>query len=604
MSTAKPEIPVKGTSPIFFNLNDRKRMKKEFSLLIFHTLQLTYILLAALSLSACTKLFESHPQNQETIESFLGDPATAEANFEKLMKICYNVFYMSELSWEGNTHHGDWMPGDWLSDDCQKGGDGPADLPEVLSWRTWNDIPSDYDHANGTWKQAYLGIARTNSILVYLDTYYRNISDASYRRLKGEALFIRAYYYFNLAKVYGSVPYFESPFTADDYSAPPKMGPEELYAHIEHDLTLAATLLPVKSKWSDFNIIPDGRATKGSVQAILARVISMEIGFQFNEKTWQDVYNVTDSIIQSDEYALISNYAVIFETGGEQCSESVFEINCYDSAQGYGAPGGNLQPIMVQYRFDPTLNAYKHLTGNGYFGGTGWGFSCPTQNLFDEFEPGDVRRACTIIKDGDILWEDGVPMTDERINVKVTTTCPTGYWFKKYAYSVDEKPSGNTNSGKNMRKCRYAEILLLHAEAAYHTGREAEALQYLNEVHERARNSTPPKGSEWMNTGYPEAPHTLGPITATSGEELLIAIKHERRVELAIEGNRAWDLIRWGEYEDAIRQYIPEDYVLKDIDPEEVIANYRSHLIDGIVPCLPIPASEAEAYDIQQNPGY
>jgi hypothetical protein len=553
---------------------------------------------------ACSKLFVSHSADKETIENFLGNPETAEANFEQLIKLCYNVFYMSERSWDNNTHFGEWMTGDWLSDDCEKGGEGSWDFPEVLEWRTWSDVPSSDDHANNNWRQSYLGIARANAVLEYVETYSHNLSDAAYRRIKGEALFIRGYFYFCLAKVYGGVPYFDSPISPDEYRAPEKISPEELYAHIEQDLSQSALLVPEKSEWNRLGIDPGGRATRGAVKAILARVISMEIGFGFNNKTWQDIYDLTKSVINSGEYALLDNYATIFETEGEQSTESVFEINCYDINQPYGAPGGNYEPIFVQYRFDPVLNRNKRLTG--IFGSTasGWGFSCPSQNLYNEFEPGDVRRACTIIKNGDVLWDEGDTTTDERINVIENDSCPTGFWFKKYAFSVDETPSLNTNSAKNMRKCRYAEILLLHAEAAYHIGSESEAFEYVSEVRERARNSTLPKGSEWGNAGYPEAPHTLGPLTATGGKALLDAIRHERRVELAIEGNRAWDLIRWGEYENAIRRYIPEDHILFSVDPEQVIINYRSHLIDGKVPCLPFPADDAEAFSISQNPGY
>jgi hypothetical protein len=369
-----------------------------------------------------------------------------------------------------------------------------------------------------------------------------------------------------------------------------------LYALIEQDLAEAVTLVPEKSNWPDF---AGGRGTKGAARAILARVISMEVGFGFNGKTWQDVYDVTNAIITSGEYQLVPNYATIFETEGEQSSESVFEIECYDFNQPYGAAGGNIQPRMVTFRPDAELNVDRRLTLGG------WGFSCPSENLWNEFETGDVRRTSTIISDGDILWDDGDIATNETINIQETDDCPTGFWFRKYATSVEETPSANTASGKNMRKCRYAEVLLLHAEAAYHIGQEDIARQYVNEIRARARNSTPPKGSEWGNAGYPAVPdpNVLPDVTA-SGADLLDAIKHERRVELAIEGNRAWDLMRWGEYEDALRnRIIPEDHFLSGEDAEQVVANYRTHLIDG-VPCLPIPPDEIEAFGIEQNPGY
>lgn len=560
--------------------------------------QIFIITIITLFISGCEDFLDKKPLGQSTTESFLGNPETAEESFETMIRACYCVFYVSENSWGTHNHHGEWMFGDWLSDDCEKGGNGASDFPEVLDWRTWETKAVSGNHQDNAWMTGYLGVARSNAVLQLIDKYQSNLSDATYNRIKGEALFIRGYFYFYLARVYGSVPYFDLPVLPDQYKDQPKVSPEELYALVEADLAEAVELVPEKSGWG--NIFPGGRATKGAVRAILARVISMEIGFGFNGKTWQDIYDITKAIINSGEYTLVQNYATIFEFEGEMNSESVFEIECVDVNQPYGAPGGNLQPRMVTLRIDAN-NSGKHLTTGG------WGFSCPSENLYNEFEPGDVRRECTIISDGAVLWADGNASTDEQIVVTETDDCPTGFWSRKYCLSPDKNPTQNTSSEYNMRKCRYAEVLLLHAEAAYHVNQEAEARQYVNMIRDRARGSTPPLGSVLEEPGYPPIPDTTGilpPVTA-SGPDLLTAIKHERRVELAIEGNRAWDLIRWGEYEDALRyRIIPEDHFLAGVDVEQVINNYRSHLIDGKVPCLPIPPNEVIQFGVEQNPNY
>jgi hypothetical protein len=547
--------------------------------------------------SACEDFLDKKPLGQSTTESFLGNPETSEESFETMIHACYSVYYISENSWGSHNHHGEWMFGDWLSDDCEKGGNGLADFPEVLDWRSWNIVPVSGHHENNAWMTGYLGVARANVVLQLIERYKDNLSDAVYERIKGEAYFIRGYFYFYLARIYGSVPYFSEPVLPDQYKNAPKLGPEELYANIEQDLRGAVSLIPEKSAW--VSVYPGGRATKGAARAILARVLTMEIGFSFNGVTWEDVYEVTNDLVSSQQYNLVPNYATIFEMEGEQSSESVFEIECVDLKPAYGDPGGNLHPIMVTLRPTPENSSKRLPTG-------GWGFSCPTQSLFDAFEAGDVRRECTIIKDGDILWEDGDPLTDEQIIVSEAPICPTGYWCKKYCYNVDLQPSDNTNSEINMRIVRYAEVLLTHAEACYHTGNEADARIYVNMVRDRARTSTPPKGSVLGNSDYPPAPDPAGlldPITS-SGADLLAAIKHERRVELALEGNRAWDLIRWGEYEDALRtRIIPDDWFLGGENPEQVVQNYNSHLIDG-VPTFPIPPDEVEQFGIEQNPGY
>lgn len=548
--------------------------------------QLYIIALSALILGSCEDFLDKKPVAQQTTDSFLNDPAAAKEHFEQMLHACYSVFTISEATWKNNKHFFLNMISDWLSDDCQKGGNGASDMPEMLDMRSWSAIPSPTTvaHYSTPWLVGYLGAGRANIVLDLLEQYKSNLSTADYNRIKGEALFIRGYFYFMLAKVFGSVPYFDKPITPDEYYNQPKVAPEDLYKLIEDDLTQAVDLVPEKSQWG--NIWPGGRATKGAVRAILARVITMEIGFGFNGKTWQDVYDQTKAIIDSKEYALLPNYATIFEDEGEMGSESVFEVPCADLGGNYGSPGGNLEQRMVTFR--PIPGSVNLPTG-------GWGFSTPTQDLYDQFEPGDPRRACTIIQNGDAFM-------GETITTQVSDQDPTGYWFRKYA---GPDPSQNTGGAKNVRVVRYAEVLLTHAEACYHLNKEAEALQYLNVVRQRAQNSTYPKGSIVGEPDTYGAQGTLGPITATSGQALLDAIKHERRVELAIEGQRTWDLIRWGEYENAIKTVIiPEDRFLGGLDPNAVVADYKSHLIEGKVPCLPIPSDEVETFGIVQNPGY
>jgi hypothetical protein len=556
--------------------------------------------IATLVFAGCEDFLERKPIGQETVESFLGNPVTAEANFEQMIRACYSTFYASENSIGTHPHHGEWMFGDFLSDDCEKGGNGSGDLPEILDWRRWDITPTQSQRENTVWRVAYTGIGRANTVLdlVEKEDYKNALSPAVYNRIKGEGLFIRGYYFFYLAKVYGSVPYFDSPVLPDQYYDQERMAPELLYAEIEADLAEAASLLLPRDQWTD--VWPGGRATKGSAQAVLARVISMEIGFGFNGKTWQDVYDVTNQIITSNVYSLLPNYAMIFETEGEQSSESVFEIQCADLGQAYGAPGGNLQARMTTYRV-PSDQSTRRLTTNG------WGFTTPSEDLVSQFEAGDPRLPCTVISDGDRIYEDGELSTNEVIDVVENDDCPTGYWARKYTIHPDENPAINTNARNNMRLVRYAEVLLLHAEACYHTSRESEALTAVNEVRDRARASSYPKGSEEGNSGFP-APSTdplLLPAITSVGAQLLADIKHERRVEMGLEAQRTWDLIRWGEYEDALRNtIIPDDHFLGGEDPNEIVNNYRSHLYDGKVPSFPIPPNEASVYRIEQSPGY
>jgi hypothetical protein len=563
------------------------------------------------------------PLGVQTTASFLGDPSTAEQNFEYMIRATYEVLNWCDGQWSASVltttnHMCDWMFGDMLSDDGVKGGNGPGDQSEFNDWRDWNPASGEA-HENAFWLTGWTGVARANAVINALETYKSNLSAITYKRIKGEAYFLRAYFYFNLEREYGQFPYFTQPVQPSQIFATSTLmkTPEQIYANIEADLTTADSLALVKSQWqSTFNVAPEGRGTKGAVEAIKARVIAMEIGFGFNNKTPQDLYNVTESIISSGEYSLSANYATNFEMEGENNSESVFEIQCANLNQGYGGPGGNLWTIMLSPRF--TAVDGTSVGRNLY---SGWGFDCPTHSLFNEFEvttggTPDPRRSCSIIKNGDYLYADGIASTNELVSLYDSSTdCPTGYFGRKYAIPPALSPGAtNDNTPVNIRVCRYADVLLLNAEAAYGIGpsKYAEAIGILNQIRERARASSGPKGSQYETPGYPSPssdPNLLKDIpSSVTGPALLTAIKHERRCELAMEGfYRYWDLIRWGQYEDAINEYVSADWELK-LSPAQVLTNFKSHLIHTgklqDVPCWPIPESEVTNFQFPQNPGY
>ncbi len=517
-----------------------------------------------------------------------------------LLGNAYAIFSWDQAEETNISFAGEWMFGDFLSDDVVKGGDGPADLSEFNNWRVW-EAPVYGSIASSQYYVAYYAISSANTAIDQIKENRMAIGDSiSYKRLLGEALFIKSWFYFNLAKGFVQVP-------DKDGSVIKMLGPDSLYAKIEKDLKQAITLLPLKSKFkSDFNLNPGGRGTKGAAEAILAKVIMMEIGFGLNGKTesnWQDVYNLAQDIINSGQYSLLSNYAMIFSPDGEQGLESVFETNACDCGQGYGHGGGNLEVWFTSVRTTAgSGNASKHI-------GFGLGFDAPTQDLYNEFEPGDPRLPNTILKNGDIVYEDGDSSTNEQIAMVKNKDCPTGYNLRKYMlYNAGKIESCNSCADNNKRLLRYADVILIAAEAAYHLGMESQARNYVNIIRERARNSSAPKGSVLYNAGYPAPsgdPGLLPDITA-SGADLLNAIKHERRVELALEGHRTWDLYRWGDYENAIQKYVPADVSLGGISASTVISNMLSHSYNphGImIPAMPIPNTEIR-YGVTGTVGY
>ncbi len=296
-----------------------------------------------------------------------------------------------------------------------------------------------------------------------------------------------------------------------------------------------------------------------------------------NGKTWQQVYDATNAIINSNQYTLEPNYARIFEMEGENNSESIFELQFASANEGWG-PGktGTANNVIQNNRTT-----------------WGWRFNNPTQDFVNEFEARDPRLAVTVYKDGDIV-------VGEKQEIKASEN-ETGYLNRKAFVEKAARPSQSTNSPKNIIKFRYADVLLMQAEAAYHLGKEAEARTLVNQVRDRARNSTQPKGATAVGASeyvpYANMKGVLPAVTAF-GQELLNAIYHERRVELGMEALRFYDLVRTGRYLDALTKK----------DPTSVSkANAQKRSVPGVVnpmPVMPIPLNEAQSWNIPQNPGY
>ncbi len=462
------------------------------------------------------------------------------------------------------TVHFEWMFGDILSDDSEKGSSA-SDFTAVSDIKNWA-VQTTNPIIASLWTHSFTGIARANTVLSNIDA--GTINSTLKARLKGEALFLRAYFYFNLVKNFGGVPLFEQAVLPTDAANVKRTTIAQTYAFIEKDLKAAAALLPEKSAYPASDL---GRATKGAANGYLARVILYQLGTDnTNNHTWQEVYDLTNTVIASTQYSLYPNYAAIHQDIGENSSESVFEIQFAASSDSYG-------PISTG-------------TANNVFQNNratfGYGFNNPTQSLYDEYEANDPRREVTFIKNNDVVL--GV------INTVDPAFSATGYLSRKVAIPA---PAAPQSAGQNIRKMRYADILLMKAEAAAQLGRSSEALELVNQVRRRARLSTRPPGTTVGNTAYASAntpTGTLPDLAGLSGAALLSAIWHERRVEFGEESLRYWDLVRTGRY--------------FGILSSDVAARARTHSItSGVlnpIPLLPIELQDAQTWGITQNPGY
>jgi hypothetical protein len=283
-----------------------------------------------------------------------------------------------------------------------------------------------------------------------------------------------------------------------------------------------------------------GRATQNAARAVLAKVYMYQ-------KNWSAALGMTAEIIASGDNSLNTPYDQIFTEVEEYGDESVFEVYCDEKPNEQIYLGSQFAQIQG-IRGIPNL---------------GWGFNAPSQILMDSYETGDPRKAASVIADGDVL--DG----------KKVKADASGYkFFNKKAYTnltergIYGRPPEAQGTWVNIRVIRYADVILMHAEAACEMGDTNEALAKLEMIRARARggdNSILPK------------------ITTTDINELRAKIHQERRIELAMEWERFYDLVRWDEAKSVIPNFVAGKHEL-----------------------FPIPQTEIDKSEgiITQNPGY
>lgn len=412
-----------------------------------------------------------------------------------------------QYNYTNSVYHFRWFFGDFASDDAIKGGSSVTDQPQLEALSVFQGTANNI-HTNADWTAKYIGIYRANLVIENVGGMTDDMIDPDFKaQLVAEAYFLRAHYYFELVTMYGGVPLVDKLLLPSEYNTP-RSSAEEIWVLIESDLTESAAFLPNKSEYNSTQV---GRATKGAALALLAKA-------HLYQGEWQEAQTNAELVVNSGEYSLDEDYRDIFVKAGENGPGSIFEIQRSPLGGGYwgsvnGANEGNLAVVYQLPR--------------GQFGG--WGFNLPTQDFVDEFEEGDPRLKSSVFMEGDTLGDRGV-------FTKAATGFDHDYYSKKYFVSRSEHEEinigdPNMNGEPNDRLIRYADLLLMHAEAAYHNGQELVALNSLNMVRERARRNAEPG---------------VLPDVSASGQALLDAILHERRVELGLEGHRFFDLVRQG----------------------------------------------------------
>jgi starch-binding outer membrane protein, SusD/RagB family len=458
------------------------------------------LVLATLSIAAisCKKWVDYNPKDDFKITD--QEYLKSEADYRAM-----GVGVYSPLTWLNQVV----LIGDVITENSVSGGESASDQLPIQQIDDYTYTPVNSTLAD-IWQAAYEGINRANYLHQYKEKNIAGgtVSFAGKDAMYGEVYFLRAYYYFTLVKMFGDVPLFvDRRLGVADTKTLSRSPKAAVYAQIEKDLLAAIAVLPVIQT-------EKGRATKYAAQALLGKAY-----------LYQNKYTEAAAMLENviGKYNLVNNFNSIFLLGGENGPESVFEIQYSNGSATYdwGHPTRNQGNLMVQ---QVGVRGMSGVNGMPY--ASGWSTNLPTQNLANAFAAGDTRKAATIF---DVeAYKNANPAFG--VTYLVAPYRNTGFYDQKFLPRLGET-SGQLelNYTNNFRTIRYADVLLMAAEANNKAtaANDVKAQTYLNQVRRRAFNDN------------------LHDITST-GTTLYDAILTERRLELAMEGERFFDLVRTG----------------------------------------------------------
>lgn len=484
------------------------------------------MLLVVLILAGCSDDFlDRQPLDTINTENY-------PANAEELVTLVNGAY--QPLQWPKLYNMRMWTT-DIMAGNSIVGAGGGADGIETQNLA---NFVTNTDNAGvlDLWRGPWPGILMSNIVLETAPTLV--MDEATRDRSMGEAYFLRAHYYFILARFFGDVPLITVPQSSDANLLPSRDPVEEVYAQIIHDLTAATELLPTKSTYGPDNL---GRVPKGAAYGMLAQV-HLTLG------NYQEVITYTTEV-ENLGYVLNGNYGDNFNPDTKNSAESLFEVQ-YASNAGYDFWSNENQASWT--------STYMGPRGANFVAG-GWGWNQPTPEFVSEYEEGDNRKDITL------LYEGGPLFDGKEYNSAFSMT---GYNTRKFLMPLS-MVSSYDNSPLNFPVLRYADVLLMKAEALNELGQTGQAENYLNMVRNRA-------GLGNIQSGLSQAAFRE-------------AVLHERRIELAFEGQRWFDLIRVNN-----GQYGLE--FLRSIGRNNAS---QKHLL------LPIPQIEMDRNpNLTQNPGY
>ena len=505
--------------------------------------KIIYSLLLLFAIAGCKKDFLTvAPVGQLTTDNFL-------KNDNEVKMATMGVYNKIQQTYS----NGSWTSAFFLknlpADDTKCAGPNSGDTPEYQYLDDFN-ISSDNTKIAAMWTNFYGTISSCNTIITNVGA--KTDATAGMKAMVGEAKALRAFTYLDLVIIFGGVPLMiENPVQSADFNKP-RATPVEVYAQIEKDLQDAIAVLPLKSQYAPIDRF---RFSKGTAQALLGKAY-------LYEKKYSDAATVLGSVISSNEYSLEPNYADIWTKGHEFGVESIFEIS-YTSQENYGWGnfpwgGGNESNIEMQLE-GPRADGdgsfdFTHLDPTKINISAGWGFNLPSKKIGDLLYsiPTDKRIKGSVCSEADYFAAGGAYQTGEY------PYDYEGYLRLKYCGRPSETTDPATgqpelNYGSNYRLIRYADVLLMAAEAYNKSSNDGAAFTELKKITDRAGITA----------------HT------ETGTALFDQIVIERAKELCFEGSRYWDLIRWDMADAQMKSigFVKGKHELFPIPLNEILAN-------------------------------
>ena len=456
-----------------------------------------------------------------------------EGNFYKTEDDFKNAIYGAYASLKATGVYNDYMQlvGDLSSDNTEMG--STASSRFAFSELSLFKVQQTSPIVESIWNDHYSGIRKVNTILSKIDDV--SIPEGNKQRFVAESKFLRALFYFNLVRVFGKVPLVtRNIVTIEEAYTYGREDVNLVYKQIIEDLSSAAPVLPLSVKGEE------GRATQGAAYGLLGRVY-------LTIHDYQNAKASLEKVISSKQYDLLTDYNALWNSDAKNHKESIFDVQFKMSLT--AATGSQFTERYTPYLFT-----------NLPFSTTAGGYNIPRVGLISAYETGDLRKDASLKesytkKDGSVV---------------------TGL-SGRYGYKFHDVPVSGAGADDNWPVLRYADVLLMYAEALNELSFVADgpAYELLNAVRKRA-------GLARKTSNNPVAA-----LTINSQEEFRKAIAQERRVELAFEGHRWFDLLRTGK---AIEVLVPKTTATLSAD----------QLL------LPVPLSQIDVNPshIKQNPGY